>query len=123
MRAYFTVALLFCCNAAIAQQQEIHRALIQRDQQSAEFAAGLRGPAQVRSLEILHTAQQREAALPLSPAPAGASQLLPYQRMRMAEERELRFAPPLVRNANPEPDFRSPLPLPAGASGGVELVP
>jgi hypothetical protein len=105
---------------ATPNEQEIQRALIQRDQQSAEFAAGVnRG-----SLENLHQRQLMEAGRPLHPDPEIARQLRPYERERMAREREgfvLQLPPP-------KPNFQSgsdrkPLPLPGGPRHGVDPVP
>jgi len=108
---------------APAQQQDIQRALIQRDQQSAEFAAQLRGGVEARrQLELLHEQQLRDAGQPLSANPDVARQLLPYQRENMAQEREgyvLRLPPPVVR-AQRAP--AAPLPLPGGLRPGVEPV-
>jgi len=105
---------------AFASEQEIQRALIQRDQQSAEFAAGVnRG-----SLETLHQRQLMEAGTPLHPDPEIARQLRPYERSRMAREREgfvLRLPPPKI-NSGSDPDLR-PLPLPGGPRHGVDPVP
>jgi hypothetical protein len=102
--------------SAIPNEQEIQRALIQRDQQSAEFAAGVnRG-----SLENLHQRQLMEAGRPLHPDPEIARQLRPYERERMAREREgfvLQLPPPRVN------DPEKPLPLPGGPRHGVEPVP
>jgi hypothetical protein len=118
VRAALLLLSLFA-GAGLCQEQEIHRALLQRDQQSAEFAAQLRGGQAGRAqLEALHAKQLGEAMIPLSPDPALASQLLPYQRGRMAEERELRFAPPIVR----VPRAEAPLPLPGGPRSGVDPV-
>ena len=73
----------------LAHEQEIQRALIQRDQQSAEFAAGVRGGDRA-SLEALHARQRREVTTQtLHPDPAVARQLEPYQRQKMADERAL----------------------------------
>lgn len=122
MRLAFLLALLLSSGYSIAQQQEIHRALIQRDQQSAEFAAQLRGSQERAQLETLHARQLSEALAPLSADPALASQLQPYQRARMSEERVLRFAPPLGIIPAPGPDLRAPLPLPGGPRPGVDPV-
>ena len=104
---------------AFANDQEIQRALIQRDQQSAEFAAGVRGGDRA-SLEALHARQQREvAAHPLHPDPDVARQLQPYQRQRLADERALVFSPPAV-NVKPA---EKPLPLPGGPGHVVDPVP
>jgi hypothetical protein len=104
-----------------AQQQEINRALIQRDQQSAEFAAQLRGAQERAQLETLHARQLSEALTPLSPDPTLANQLLPYQRGLMSEERVLRFAPPRGMDSAPAA-VRAPLPLPGGPRPGVDPV-
>jgi hypothetical protein len=62
--------------------------------------------------------------VPLSPNSSVATQLLPYQRARMAEEREgsreLRLAPPIVRSPV-SPEERT-LPLPGGPRPGVDPV-
>jgi hypothetical protein len=127
----FVFFLLFAVSgSAFCQQQDIQRALIQRDQQSAEFAAQLRGSQDLQRLQTLDAAQLRDAQVPLSPDPRLAAQLLPYQRGQMAQdrERELRFAPPVVRGESPrgksgsEPDLRAPLPLPGGPRPGVDPV-
>ena len=115
-------------SSAFCQQQEIQRALIQRDQQSAEFAAQLHGSQDLQRLQTLDAAQLRDAQVPLSPDPILAGQLLPYQREQMAQDRELRFAPPVVRGesvrdkSGSEPDLHSPLPLPGGPRPGVDPV-
>jgi hypothetical protein len=77
----------------------------------------------LQQLEALHAAQQRDALVPLSPDAALAASLLPYQRERMAQDRELRFAPPVVRNeSKSRPDSTEPLPLPGGPRPGVDPV-
>jgi hypothetical protein len=121
MRLLLLLALSAPC-LACAQQQEIQRALIQRDQQSAEFAAQLHGAQDRARLETLHARQLSDALVPLSPDPTLASQLLPYQRSRMSEERELRFAPPRGMESLPAAASRAPLPLPGGPRPGVDPV-
>ena len=102
----------------LAHEQEIQRALIQRDQQSAEFAAGVRGGDRA-SLEALHARQRLEVTTQtLHPDPAVARQLEPYQRQKMADERALILPPPVVQARAPE----KPLPLPGGPRHGVEPV-
>jgi hypothetical protein len=93
--------------AADPTEQAIQRALIQRDQQSAEFAAQLQG----RSLDALHARQLLEPA----------SQFRGYDRSRMAQEREavLQLPPPVV-TALRKPE--APLPLPGGPRPGVDPV-
>jgi hypothetical protein len=114
-------ALIFAfAFSSFGNEQEIQRALIQRDQQSAEFAAGVnRG-----SLENLHQRQLMEAGRPLHPDPEIARQLRPYERERMAREREgfvLQLPPPRV-NSGSDPDLGA-LPLPGGPRHGVDPVP
>jgi hypothetical protein len=90
-------------------EQEIQRALIQRDQQSAEFAAGVNRPA----VESLHYRQNQEML---------GRELKPYDRERFVREREgfvLQLPPP---RANPL-SSSEPLPLPGGPQHGVEPVP
>ena len=108
--------------AADPTEQAVQRALIERDQQSAEFAARLQG----RSLDALHARQLLEPA----------SQFPDYDRSRMTQEREavLQLPPPVVRKSGSEPDFRTgaksgsdpdfraPLPLPGGPRPGVDPV-
>ena len=102
----------------LANEQEIQRALIQRDQQSAEFAAGVRGGDRA-SLEALHARQRLEVTTQtLHPDPAVARQLEPYQRQKMADERALVLPPPVVQVKPAE----KPLPLPGGPRHGVEPV-
>jgi len=123
----WTLSFLLALSPAVAapQQQEIQRALIQRDQQSSEFAAQLRGGVEARKqLELLHAQQLREARQPLSVSPDVARELLPYQRERMGDERVpyvLRLRPPEVRAQRP-PTLAAPLPLPGGMRPGVEPI-
>ncbi|HZM37422.1 MAG TPA: hypothetical protein VFC18_23395 [Burkholderiales bacterium] len=94
-------------------QEEINRALIERDQRTAEFAAGVNGNVDRRALEILHERQLFEAR-----------PLQPYHREQMAREREgfvLQFPPP--RGVNKPPAAQKPLPLPGGPRHGVDPVP
>jgi hypothetical protein len=107
-------------------QGAIQRALIQRHQQSAEFAAQLRGSEARRSLESLHAAQLREAAIPSSVEPSIAESVRPIERQRMARDSAhvLQLAPP-IRNSESGPDFSNllvPLPLPGGPRGGVDPI-
>jgi hypothetical protein len=129
MRLVFLFGLILFSGYSAAQQQELNRALIQRDQQSAEFAAQLRGSQERAQLETLHARQLSEALVPLSSDPTLAIQLQPYQRSLMGEERErvLRFAPPPGIKSVPDPDLRAPdlrapLPLPGGPRPGVDPV-
>jgi hypothetical protein len=121
------LAILVACGAALpcpASDQDIQRAVIQRDQQSAEFAAGVRGGDR-GALESLHARQLRELATqPLHSDPAVARQLQPIQRQNMANERALVLPPPAVREVKPaEKPAASPLPLPGGPGHVVDPVP
>ena len=84
--------------AAGAEDRDVQRALLQRDQQSAEFAAGDRRG----ELETLHQRQLLE--LLVSPQPTG------YLRARMAQEREQALR-------------MQPLPLPGRPGVGVDPIP
>ena len=112
MRVVAAALLALGCAAGWAQspeqQREVQRALIQRDQQSAEFAAQLKGGQDLQSLQVLHGRQLLDAQQPLSANPEVDAQLRPYQRQRMAEERVLRLPLPVVRATPAVP----PLPLP-----------
>jgi hypothetical protein len=125
MKALAALALWLAACASLAQEQGIQRSAIQRDQQSAEFAARVRGAADIGALQQLHARQLREAGSPLHPDPEIARQLQPYERQRMAaESRELRLAPPAAlvkREADARPSG-SPLPLPAGPRDGVDPI-
>ena len=96
-------------------QVEIQRALIQRDQQSAEFAT--RGVDARRAMENLNANQLRDAGRPLSPDPVIAHELLPYERQTMARERMM--LPPIDQPAKFTPPLQA-LPLPG--SGGPPSV-
>jgi len=113
------VLALFAGNAAAQNTQEIQRALIQRDQQSAEFAQ--RGVEARRALENLHADQLRDAGRPLSPDPVIARELLPYERQTMARERMMLppIDQPAIRSGS-DPDLKA-LPLP-GSDGPPHLV-
>lgn len=114
MRFLVAFAVGIASFSATAHEQEIQRALIQRDQQSAEFAARVRGD-DVSRLEQLHARQLQEAVRPLQHNP----ELRPYERQRMADERSLLVLPPAVVPKKPE----APLPLPGGPRHGVDPIP
>lgn len=111
MKRVLALALAGAALGAFAQEQEIQRALIQRDQQSAEFAARARGPAAAKAggadttrLEQLHSEQLRDAGRALDPDPRVARELKGYERQRMADERMLVLPPPVVRTPPPAPE-------------------
>jgi hypothetical protein len=119
MKLFLAACLLPLSCLANPHEQEIQRALIQRDQQSAEFAAGVSGG----SLENLHQRQLMEAGRPLHPDPEIARQLRPYERERMARESDgfvLRLPPP---KSNAQASDLKALPLPGGPRHGVDPVP
>ena len=89
--------LLTVAGAAFAQDAEIQRALMERDQRTVEFAARLNGmpPASLRSLENAFVRQQLQVQ-----TEAVAPALRSYQRQAAARENEgylLRLPPPVVR--------------------------
>ena len=118
MKALVVLAAALMPLCASADEQEIQRSVIQRDQQSAEFAARVRG-ADTSRLEQLHARQLVEAASPIEP------DLRPYQRQKMADERALVLPPPSVTLAKPVERLASstPLPLPGGPRHGVDPIP
>ena len=119
MRLLGAIAAWAIAGGCLANDQEIQRALIQRDQQSAEFAAGVRGGDRA-SLEALHARQRLEVTTQaLHPDPALARQLEPYQRQKMADERALVLSPPVVQARPAE----KPLPLPGGPGHVVDPIP
>src|SRR5687768_6929628 len=119
MRLLAAIAAWAIAGGCLANDQEIQRALIQRDQQSAEFAAGVRGGDRA-SLEALHARQRLEVTTQtLHPDPAVARQLEPYQRQKMADERALVLSPPVVQVRPAE----TPLPLPGGPGHVVDPIP
>lgn len=112
------LVLLAFALPAFAQDVEIQRAVIERDQRTAEFAARLRGAPleEIQRLENL-SARQRQEIHPDLP-----KELRAYERQKAARETErfvLRLPPPVVRAEDPE----KPRPLPAEMPSAVEVVP
>jgi len=106
------LCLLSCALPALAQEQEIQRALIQRDQQSASFALQLQQSQQKDTSDHLAERQRFDklsAQQLQSIAKDTPQELRPYERQKAADERLLQFAPPMVRAQRPE----KPKPLPA----------
>jgi hypothetical protein len=111
------VLLLAFALPALAQEQEVQRALIERDQRTVEFALRLRqsqespqpAPGDERhlrerqALENLGEQQLQsvQKELPL--------ELRAYERQRAADERILRLPAPVVRV--PQPEEPRPLPV------------
>ena len=103
--------LLVFAVPAFAQEQEIQRALIQRDQQSASFALQLRHSQQKDTSNHLaerHWFDNQAARQIQSVAMDTPQELRPYERQKAADEHLLQFAPPEVRM--PAPDELRPLP-------------
>ena len=124
MKHLLAAALSAAAFSVFANEIEIQRSVIQRDQQSAEFAARVRGE-DISRLEQLHARQLSEVYRPaLHPDPEVARQLQPYQRQKMADEGALVLPPPQITlRKPPEKPSVDPLPLPGGPRPGVELVP
>lgn len=112
MKPFF---LLLAALPAFAQEQDVQRALMQRDQQSAEFAARLHGAplAEQQHLESLAAQQLLGVAKDLP------QELRPYERQKAAREHILALPPPAVRAREAE----KPEPLPARMPGVVDVVP
>ncbi len=122
MKRVVGLALAGAACAALAQDADIQRALIQRDQQSAEFAARVRG-ADTTRLEQLHAEQLRDAGRALDPDPRVARELRPYERQRMADERVLVLPPPVVRTPPAAETGPGPLTLPRRERALVDPIP
>lgn len=102
MRAFAAFLFFSFSFSSYSNEREIQRALIQRDQQSAEFAR--------RGLENLHSNQLRDAGQPP----------LPFERQQMAREREM------VRTTEEKkavPTDYKPLPLPGSGGPPGVVVP
>ena len=116
-RMRLALLLVVVAVPAFAQEQEVQRALIERDQRTVEFALRLRqsqespqpAPGDERhlrerqALENLGEQQLQsvQKELPL--------ELRAYERQRAADERILRLPPPVVRV--PQPEKPRPLPV------------
>lgn len=100
---------------ALAQEQEVQRALMQRDQQSAEFAARLCGAPLNEQQRLENLSAQRL----LGVAKNLPQELRPHERQKAAREHILALPPPVVRAAAAE----TPLPLPAKMPGVADVVP
>lgn len=107
--------LLLVALPALAQEQEIQRALIERDQRTVEFAARLQGVplVELQRLENLSAQQLLRVEQDLPP------ELRAYERQNAAREHVLRLPPPAVRAQQPE----RPRPLPAKLRCAVDVLP
>lgn len=124
-----TLSLALALPLAHAQEQEVQRVLIQRDQQSAGFALQLRQsqekgrPArgdnrqlnERQRLENLSGQQLLEVKPDPPPAPRA------YERQKAADERNFMFPPPTVMA--PPPPAPVPLPTRPPAVPGIYVVP
>jgi hypothetical protein len=110
----FLPVTAYCDDPAV----EAQRSVIQRDQQSAEFAARARG-ADTTRLEQLNARQLSEVVT--QPMPG---YLRDYQRQKMADERALVLPPPVVTapKERAKAETRA-LPLPSGTRPGVDPIP
>jgi hypothetical protein len=100
---------------ALAQDYDVQRALIMRDQQSAQFAARLRGAplAELQRLETL------SAQLLLQVRKDLPQELRPYERQQATQAHLLALPPPVAR-ASAASKLR---PLPVKMPGVVDVVP
>lgn len=119
--------LAIACVPAWAQDQDVQRALIQRDQQSAEYALRLRqsqenpqpAPGDNRHLEELQRQQNAGEQQLQSVQKDTPQSLRPYERQNASREFVLRLPPPAARTELPG-KLR---PLPAKMPPAVEVVP
>jgi hypothetical protein len=111
------VLLLAIALPAVAQEQEVQRALLERDQRTVEFALRLRQsqespqPAagdqrQLNERQGLENLGEQQLQLVQKELPL---ELRAYERQRAADERILRLPPPVVRV--PQPGKPRPLPV------------
>ncbi len=103
--------LLVFAVPAFAQEQDIQRALIQRDQQSASFALQLQQSQQKDTsyhLAERHWFDNLSAWLIRSVGLDTPQELRPYERQKAADGLLLQFAPPEART--PAPEKLRPLP-------------
>jgi len=115
MRVFLLLMLVTA--PAAAQEQEVQRALIQRDQQSAGFALQLKqsqegttpGPGDNRQLNERQRLENLAGQQLLNVEKDAPQALRPYERQKAADERTFMLPPPVVR-AQPLP---TPAPLPA----------
>jgi hypothetical protein len=117
MRLFFALVLAAATGSSLANEQEIQKALVQRDQQSAEFAARVRGADSSR-LEQLHSRQLLEISTqPLQ------TELRPYQRQKMSDERALVLPPPVTAVTPVEKPASTPSPLPGRPARVTDPIP
>ena len=116
-RMRLALLLVVVAVPAFAQEQEVQRALIERDQRTVEFALRLRqsqespqpAPGDERHLrerQALENLGEQQLQLVQKELPL---ELRAYERQRAADERILRLPPPVVRV--PQPEEPRPLPV------------
>ena len=109
------VLLMALALPAYPQEQDVQRALMERDQRTQEFAARLRGAPliELQRLENLSARQLRDVKQYLP------AELRPYERQQAAQEFVLQLPPPVVRAAQ-SGKLR---PLPSRMPCAVDVVP
>jgi septal ring-binding cell division protein DamX len=118
MRGFLVLALVTA--PALAQEQEVQRALIQRDQQSADFALRLKqsqegvqpAPGDNRHLNERQRLENLSSQQLLEVKKDAPQELRPYERQKSADDRVLLFPPPVVRTQPPEKARPLPAPMP-----------
>jgi hypothetical protein len=111
------LVLVLVTAPAFAQEQEVQRALFQRDQQSAEFALQLKqsqegatpSPGDNRQLNERQRLENLSSQQLLNVEKDPPQAPRPYERQKAADERTFMLPPPVVR---PQPSPK-PAPLPA----------
>jgi hypothetical protein len=129
MRVRGILLILTISAPALAQEQAVQRALIQRDQQSSGFALQLKqsqeqvqpAPGDNRHLNERQRLENLSGQQLLNVEKDPPQAPRPYERQKAADERTFMLPPPAVR-AQPLP---KPLPLPAHppAVPSDEVVP
>ena len=109
------VVFLLIAFPALAQEQDVQRALIERDQRTAQFAARLRGTPLIEQQRLENLAARQLLGVEKALPPA----LRAYERQQAAQEHVLALPPPVVR-VEPVEKAR---PLPAKVPGVVDVVP
>lgn len=109
------VVLLAFALPALAQEQAVQRALIERDQQSAQFAARLRGAPLVELQRLENTSAQQVLAVEKDLP----QELRPYERQQAALARIVDSTPAAAQSSAAS-DVR---PLPAGMPSAVDVIP
>jgi hypothetical protein len=99
----------------LAQEQDVQRALIERDQRTVQFAARLQG-APLADLQRLENLSARQLLRVAKDLPAD---LRAYERQQAADAQILALPPAVARTQAPA----RPRPLPAQMPSAVDVVP